>query len=315
MANPLGVPVGYGVGTAMTGVDQVRAEARWAAGAGFDSFWVSQILGVDPIVALAAVASDVPGLAECGTSVVPLAGRHPLALAAQARTAQDALAGRFTLGVGPSHAMVSEGFYGESYARPFTRTVEFLEALVPLLRGEPADVTGELVEVHGWLTIDAAPVPLLLAALAPRMLALAGRVAAGTTVGSCGPRTIAGHVAPAISAAAADAGRPAPRIQAMVSVAVTDDPGPVRAEAAAGDALYASLPAYRRVLDLEGVASGADLLLAGSVERIVEGLGTYVEAGATELRVLIGSSDEAVRETTRDALAELLTGGTTEPAR
>ena len=308
MANPFGVSVGYGAGTGLTGVDQVRSEARWAAGAGFDSFWVSQILGVDPIVALAAIAADVPGLAELGTSVVPLAGRHPLALAAQARTAQDALAGRFTLGVGPSHAMVSEGFYGESYARPFTRTAEFLEALVPLLHGEPAEVTGELVEAHGWLTIDAPPVPLLLAALAPRMLDLAGLVAEGTTVGSCGPRTIAEHIAPAIGAAAADAGRPPPRIQAMVSVAVTDDPGPVRAEAAAGDALYAALPAYRRVLDLEGVASGADLLLAGSVERIAEGLGAYVDAGATELRVLIGSSDEVVRNATRGALVELLGG-------
>lgn len=308
MATLLGVPVGYGAGTGMTSVDQVRAEARWAAGAGFDSFWVSQILGVDPIVALAAVGSDVPGLAELGTSVVPLSGRHPLALAAQARTAQDALGGRFTLGVGPSHAMVSEGFYGESYARPFTRTGEFLEALVPLLRGDPVDVTGELVEAHGWLTIDAAPVPLLLAALAPRMLDLAGRVAEGTTVGSCGPGVIAGHIAPVINAAADGAGRSAPRIQAMVSVAVTDDPGAVRAEAAAEDALYAALPAYRRVLDLEGVDSGADLVLAGSVERIVEGLGAYVDAGVTELRLGIGTRDERVRNATRDALAGLLGG-------
>jgi F420-dependent oxidoreductase-like protein len=308
MATPLGIPVGFGAGTGLTGVDQVRAEARWAADAGFDSFWVSQILGVDPIVALAAVASDVPGLAELGTSVVPLAGRHPLALAAQARTAQDALGGRFTLGVGQSHAMVSEGFYGQSYARPFTRTAEFLEALVPLLHGDPVDVTGEFVEAHGWLTIDAAPVPLLLAALAPRMLDLAGRVSEGTTVGSCGPRTIAGHIVPVITAAAADAGRPPPRIQAMVSVVVTDDPDAVRTEAAASDALYASLPAYRRVLDLEGVAGGADLLLAGSLDRIVDGLGTYVDAGATELRLMIGTADEAVRNATRDALAELLGG-------
>jgi len=89
------------------------------------------------------------------------------------------------LGVGPSHAMVSEGFYGQSYARSFTRTAEFLAAL---LRGEPADVTGDPVEIHRWLTIDDAPVPLPLAALAPRMLDLAGRVAEGNTVGSCGLR-------------------------------------------------------------------------------------------------------------------------------
>jgi 5,10-methylenetetrahydromethanopterin reductase len=308
MANPWNVPVGYGAGTGMSSVDQVRAEARWAELAGFDSFWVSQIFGVDPVVALAVVGDDVPGLRGLGTSVVPLAGRHPLALAAQARTAQDALGGRFTLGVGPSHAMVTEGFFGEPYDRPFTRTVEFLAALVPLLQGRTADVTGDILETHGWLTIEADPCPLLLAALGPRMLDLAGRVADGTTLSSCGPRTIAAYIAPAITAAADGAGRPAPRIQAMVAVAVTDDPAAVHAEAVAGEELYAQLPAYRRVLDLEGVASGADLLLAGSLERIVDGIGAYVDAGVTELRLVMGSADPHVLGATRDALVGLLAG-------
>ena len=308
MANPWDVPVGYGVGPGMTGVDQVRTEARWAERAGFDTFWVSQIFGVDPVVALAAIGADVPGLRGLGTSVVPLVGRHPLALAAQARTAQGALGGRFTLGVGPSHAMVTEGFFGEPYDRPFTRTAEFLAALAPLLRGGTADVAGEIVETHGWLTIEADPCPLLLAALGPRMLDLAGRVADGTTLSSCGPRTIATHIAPAIVAAADGAGRRAPRIQAMVSVALTDDPAAVRAEAVAADELYAQLPAYRRVLDLEGVDSGADLLLAGSRDQIVDGIGAYVDAGVTELRLGIGSSDPLVVGATRDALAGLLAG-------
>lgn len=75
------------------------------------------------------MASDLEPLAEVGTSVVPIYGRHPFALAAMACTAQSALGGRFTPGIGPSHAMVAEGFYGESYDRPFTRTAEFVEAL------------------------------------------------------------------------------------------------------------------------------------------------------------------------------------------
>lgn len=74
MANPLDVPLGFGAGTGVTSVDQERSEARWAARVGFSSYWVSQILGVDPIVALAALGSDVPGLGEVGTSVVPLVG-------------------------------------------------------------------------------------------------------------------------------------------------------------------------------------------------------------------------------------------------
>jgi 5,10-methylenetetrahydromethanopterin reductase len=308
MANQFGVPVGYGAGTGMTSTGQVRAEAQWAADAGFDSFWVSQIFGVDPIVALAAVGAGIPGLARLGTSVVPLAGRHPLALAAQARTAQSALDGRFVLGVGPSHAMVSEGFFGEPYDRPFTRTREFLSALAPLLRGQNVNLHGEIVEAHGWLTIDATPCPLLLAALGPRMLDLAGRTVAGTTLSSCGPRTIATHIAPVINSAAADSGRPPPQIQAMVEVAVTDDPAAAHAESVESGQLYATLPAYRRVLDLEGVESGADLMLAGSIDRIVDGLGSYVDAGATELRLCMGSSDQRVIGATRDALGSLLAG-------
>ena len=300
--------MGYGAGTGMTSVEQVRAEARWAEDAGFDSFWVSQIFGVDPMVALAAVGTDVPGLTHLGTSVVPLAGRHPLALAAQARTAQSALDGRFVLGVGPSHAMVSEGFFGESYDRPFTRTREFVSALAPLLHGENVDLRGEIVEVHGWLTIDSSPCPILLAALGPRMLDLAGRMAAGTTLSSCGPRTVATSIAPVINAAAAEAGRPPPQIQAMVEVAVTDDPAAAHAESVKSGKLYAALPAYRRVLDIEGVESGADLLLAGTIDRIVDGLRSYVDAGATELRLCIGSSDERVIGATREALGCLLAG-------
>jgi len=306
--SPLGVPVGFGVGTGVTRVSAVRDDALWAEHAGFSSIWVSQILGIDPIVAVAAVATDAPGLTGFGTSVVPLAGRHPLALAAQARTAQDATDGRFTLGVGPSHAMVTEGFYGESYDRAFSRTKEFLEALVPLLHGEACDVTGEQLEAHGWLTIEADPVPLLLAALGPRMLDLAGRMADGTTVGSCGPTTISRYIAPVIRAAADSAGRPTPRIQAMVSVAVTDDPGRIRAESEAADQLYASLPSYRRVLDLEGVATGADLVLTGSVDQIADGLAGYVEAGATELRITVATSDPVAVDATRVGLSGLLSG-------
>jgi alkanesulfonate monooxygenase SsuD/methylene tetrahydromethanopterin reductase-like flavin-dependent oxidoreductase (luciferase family) len=204
--------------------------------------------------------------------------------------------------------MVVEGFFGESYERPFTRTSEFLRALTPLLHGEPVDIKGDQVRASGWLTIHADPCPVLLAALGPRMLELAGRSAAGTTVGSCGPRTIATHVAPIINEAAANAERPKPRIMALVTVVVTDDPGAVRAAGAEQGRLYDELPSYRGALDREGVASGADLILAGSIERIVEGLAEYVDAGVTELRVSIGASTERDIQATRAALTELLSG-------
>jgi 5,10-methylenetetrahydromethanopterin reductase len=306
VVSSLGVRVGYGAGTGLSSVAQVRDEAVWAARAGFDSFWVSQVFGVDPIVALAAVAAEVPQLAELGTSVVPLTGRHPLALAAQARTAQSALDGRFTLGIGTSHQMVAEGFFGESFARPFTRTTEHLDALLPLLSGEPAEVDGKEVFAKGWLDITADPVPVLLAALGPRMLDLAGRRTQGTSVGSCGPRTIASHIAPLVNEAAARADRPAPRIVALVAVCVTDDAAAARARSRQNNQLYDSFPSYRATLDREGVESGADLLLAGSIDDILEGLAAYADAGATDLRIGIAVGDDDERLATREALAHVL---------
>ena len=298
--------IGYGAGTGITSVAEVREHAAWAAAAGFESFWLSQVFGVDPIVALAAVGAGFPGLTELGTSVIPLAGRHPLALAAQARTAQSALDGRFTLGIGTSHQMVVEGFFGESYERPFSRASEFLAALMPLLNGQPADVEGDHVFAKGWLTIDAEPCPVLLAALGPKMLELAGRITAGTSVGSCGPKTIASHIAPIINEAAVRAGRPRPRIVALVSVCVSNDPDGVRAYGRAQSQMYDNFPSYRRALDREEVVSGADLTLAGSIDEIVEGLAAYATAGATDLRVTISSRNDDERSATREALTTIL---------
>ena len=101
MANDrLGVRWGLAGGTTLATVEEVRAAARFADASGFDSLWVSHAMAVHPIVALACVGTDVPHLTELGTSVVPLYGRHPIDVAQQAMTAQTALGGRFTLGIG-----------------------------------------------------------------------------------------------------------------------------------------------------------------------------------------------------------------------
>jgi F420-dependent oxidoreductase-like protein len=304
-ANDPGVRVGLAGGTQLSSIGAVRADAIWAAEAGFDSYWVSYVVGVDPLVALAVVANDVPEI-ELGTSVVPTVGRHPIALAQLARTTQQACGGRFTLGVGPSHQIVAEAMYGEAWERPLQRTSEYLDALVPLCAGEACAVNGDQVTAHTTLNVPSAPVPVILAALGPKMLELAGRMTDGTHVGQTGPQTIASHTAPLIRAAAAEAGRPDPRIIALVNVCVTDDPVGVRAAAAAGAAGYAALPSYRAMLDREGIEDPTDLILAGSIEEISDGLAAYVEAGATDLRLGVLAPDARLAASTRDALAELI---------
>jgi F420-dependent oxidoreductase-like protein len=242
---------------------------------------------------------------------VPLYGRHPLPLAAQALTAQAAAGGRLVLGVGPSHALVVEGMLGERYARPFTRTREALRALRGLLAGEAVALEGEELAVRGRLEIEAPPPPILVAALGPRMLELAGREADGTTLWMVGPRTLAAHVAPRIREAAAAAGRPSPRIVAGVPVCVTDAPERARAFAAARLKPYGQLPAYRAMLEREGASGPEDLLAAGSEDAVRERLAAFEAAGASDLRAGALCATEAEAERTRALLRTLARAGGT----
>ncbi len=195
--------------------------------------------------------------------------------------------------------------YGLSYARPYSHTVEYLDALLPLLAGQGCDVVGDQVEAHAFTSIDCEPVPVLLAALGYKMIALAGERTAGTTLGSCGPKMIAEHVAPGLHAAAAEAGRAAPRIMANVIVSVTDDVDAVYQQSLAMGAGYAQLPTYRRALDLEGVASGADLTVVGSPADVHAGLRAYADAGVTDLRIGLTGTTDADRRATEAFFSEL----------
>jgi F420-dependent oxidoreductase-like protein len=306
MADRLGVRWGLAGGVALASIEEVREVARYAVAAGFDSLWISHANAVDPIVALACTADETAGLAEVGTSVVPLFGRHPIGLAQLARTAQSALAGRFTLGIGAASRQAVSASMGLSWDHPLAYTRDFIAGLQPLLAGEQADVDGEAVTTHAQLNITAADTPILLAALGPRMLELAGREVEGTTVGQCGPRTIATHIAPTVRAAADAAGRPPPRIMALIRICVTDDHASAYALAGETAARYRTVPSYATVQDMEGVGDPAELHLIGSWDHVLDGLARYAEAGVTDFRLEIAAPDAVSRDATRAALADHL---------
>ena len=117
---------------------------------------------------------------------------------------------------------------------------------------------------HGQLNITAPDTPILLAALGPRMLDLAGRRVQGTTVGQCGPRTIATYIAPTLRAAAEAARRPEPRIMALIRICVTDDTAGAFALARETATRYRAVPSYAAVQDKEGLADPAELHLIGT---------------------------------------------------
>lgn len=285
-------------------LDTMVVRAQRARQLGLDSVWMGQYVGWDILTALALVGREVPDLA-LGTAIVPTYPKHPLALASQALSVQAATGNRLQLGLGPSHRAIIEEWYGYDYDRPARHMREYLEALDPLLRGEQANYQGETLRAKGKLTVlEGKPPAVLISALGPVMLRLAGELTDGTVTAWAGPRAIAEHVAPRINEAAAAAGRPQPRIVAGVLMNVTDEPAAARQSVAERFGGSSDLPSYRAMMDIEGVAGGADLLLAGDEAEVTAGLRAYQEAGATELVAFFTGSEEE-RPRTEALLARL----------
>jgi 5,10-methylenetetrahydromethanopterin reductase len=190
---------------------RLRDQLQQAADDGFASAWVSNIFGLDALTALAVAGSQVPGI-ELGTAVVPTYPRHPAVLAQQALTTATALDGRLTLGIGLSHKIVIEDMYGYSFDRPARHMREYLSILLPLLDGEQVAFDGETMRAGiGLTTPRPARVPVLLAALGPQMLRLAGQRTDGTVLWMTGPATVRDYIVPTLRQAAEAAGRPSPR--------------------------------------------------------------------------------------------------------
>jgi 5,10-methylenetetrahydromethanopterin reductase len=258
-------------------------QLRRAADDGFASFWMANIFGLDALTALAVAGSQVPGI-ELGTAVVPTYPRHPAVLAQQALTAALAVGpGRLTLGIGLSHKIVIEDMYGYSFDKPARHMREYLSVLLPLLDGTAVSVDGSTLSAHiGLSAPKTGRVPVLLAALAPRMLSLAGEQTDGTVLWMTGPATVRDYVVPAISAAASAAGRPSPRIVSSLPVCVTSDPAAARASAAKEFAIYGQLPSYRAMLDREGAAGPGDVAVVGDEDAVVTQILALADAGVTD---------------------------------
>jgi F420-dependent oxidoreductase-like protein len=272
---PIGVTIGGNT------VDAVVAATSAAHTAGMQSVWLSQIFSVDALTALAVAGREVPDIA-LGTGVVPTYPRHPMMLAAQARTTQQASNGRLHLGIGLSHKVVIESMLGMSFDKPLRHMREYLSILMPLANGEPSGYAGETLTGHVTLDVPCDPVPVLVAALGEKMLELAGAVSAGTMTWMTGGRTIAEHIVPTINAAAQQAGRPTPRVVVSLPVAVTDDPASARATANDLFAIYGTLPSYRAMLDREGADGPGDVAVVGTEDEVAEQISQLATGGATE---------------------------------
>lgn len=280
-------------------VDDLVRRAREAAAAGIAALWLPQAYGLDALTALAVIGREVPDV-RLGASVLPVQPRHPLVLAGHARTVQAAIGGRLVLGLGVSHPGLIEP-YGFAFDEPVARLREHLDVLRPTLRDEPVEYAGRFVAASTTGVATGVPgaapeVPVILGALGPRMLRLAGEAADGTMTFLAGPRTVADHVVPRIRRAAAEAGRPDPRVVMGLPVAITGRVAELRDEVSRSLAGYAELPSYRGVLEREGVDGAGALAILGSEEEVADRLRGLAAYGVTDVSLtVVGTADERRR--------------------
>jgi F420-dependent oxidoreductase-like protein len=286
----------FGVRMTEGTIDEVVEEVRQAEADGLASYWASQIFGHDALTALAVVGREVPRI-ELGTSVVPTYPRHPVVMAQQAHTVNAAAGGRLCLGIGLSHQIVVESMWGLSFAKPVRHLREYLSVLGPLSRGEAVSFDGEDYRVHAGLAVGGAqPYPIVVAALGPQLLKVTAELADGTLTWCTGPKTLAEHTIPTITAAAEAAGRPAPRVIAALPVCVTDDVDGARARAAKTFSVYGQLPSYRSMLDREGVEGPADIGFVGTEKDVTEGIAALADIGVTDFAAVefgVGADERA----------------------
>jgi F420-dependent oxidoreductase-like protein len=272
-------------------VAQLAADAAAAERDGFASIWVPQIPGdFDAFVAVTLMAQATERI-ELGTAVLPIQTRHPIAMAQEVLSVQAVCEGRFTLGIGVSHHWVIDGQLGLPYERPAHEMRSYLEVLDPALRGPGSvDVENDDYRVHSPMDVtDWGPNPVLLAALGPVMLRLAGEHASGTILWLADERAVGEHVVPRITKAAAEAGRPAPRVVAGVPVALCPKDEVDAARDWANRVLGHSefCPNYQRLLDRGNARNEGDLLAAGDESAVIGRLRAFRDAGTTDLAVRV----------------------------
>jgi 5,10-methylenetetrahydromethanopterin reductase len=274
---------------------------------GFDSAWMPGIPnGPDVLTLLAAAGSAGPRL-ELGPSVLPTYPRHPATLAIQALTVNDVLGGRLTLGIGVSHRQVMEGRLGLDWSRPASHMQEYLQILEPLLREQQVDFEGSQLTTSYRLEASHSELPrpeVFVAALAPRMLAIAGTLAAGAATWMVGLRTLEELTVPIVRQAAARAGRPPPRILASLPFLLTSDDDAAEVCATEEFAVYGRLPVYRAVLERQGLTSPAEIAVFGDEKVLADAVRRLEEVGVTDLQITPFGA-EADRHRTLEFMATL----------
>jgi F420-dependent oxidoreductase-like protein len=335
----LSVAIGYwGMGN-----DAARqlAVAREAERLGYDSAWTAEAYGSDAATVLAWLAGQTSTIG-LGAAVLQIPARSAAMTAMTAATLDRLSGGRFRLGLGASGPQVAEGWHGQRYDRPLARTRDYVAVVRMALARERVAYKGETLELplpdsHGKalrLTIAPLqrPLPIYLAAIGPRNIALAGEIADGWLGFIFSPEHGGGEARAALAEGAARSGRDLDGFDLVATVQMRIDDDLDAARDAMRDmlALYiggmgsrernfyndlarrygfeeAAAIVQEHYLsgrpDAAAAALPVELIdalsLCGPAGRVRERLAAYREAGITTLLTI------PVARTTEDALGQL----------
>lgn len=311
----LGVMIGAERGDMARKVSKLVSDIQWAESAGLDSAWMPQVPNDFDCLTMVALMAANTSRIELGTAVVPLQAQHPIALARQALSVHAMSAGRLALGVGPSHHWIIRDMLGLPYDKPASYTRDYLQVLNAAISGPgDVDVENDSFTVHNPTVLGAdTPMPVLIAALGPVMLQIAGEHADGTSLWMADEKSIGEHIAPKINKAAAEAGKPAPRIVAGIPVTLCANSEIEVAKERANRILAEAetSPNYQRLLDRGEARNVGDLCAAGDEESILKRFKQFADAGVTDLSVRLlpigDNRDELIasKYRTREVIAEL----------
>lgn len=276
-------------------LDESVARAKLAEQLGFESVWVTQLPDArDASIVLSAYAAATQWV-RLGTGVLPMYTRHPTAMAQMAATLDELSGGRFVLGIGISHKVTVESMWGLKLERPVDAMREYLTILRSSLRDGAASVDGELFTARwSYSGPRRAELPIMISALNPRMLELAGELADGVVLWMCSPGYIRDSVLPGVKAGLAKAGRSLAgfEIVAAVPVSLTTDRAGAQQVFRQTVQRYANLPYYRKMMDASGFKTELEtgevsdemldeLAGIGDQARVRAAIERYREAGAT----------------------------------
>jgi F420-dependent oxidoreductase-like protein len=312
----IGVMIGPERGDTSRKVNRLLEEIAWAEDAGIPTAWVPQVPSDLDALQMVALLGTRTVRIELGTAVVPLQAQHPVALARQALTAHAITRGRLTLGLGPSHHWIVTDMLGLPYSAPAAYTRDYLQVLAAA--GRAVDSTRSIDVENGTFTVHnpfdvtpVGPLPVLIAALGPVMLKIAGERADGTILWMADERAIGDHVVPKITKAAQEAGRPAPRVVAGIPVCLCApaqvDEAKARANRVLGEAEIS--PNYQRILEYGDARDIGDLCAVGDEAAITARFKSFADAGVTDLSVRLlpigNGRDELIasKNRTREVIA------------